>query len=290
MWAKELTGSNGIAGSVFAVLGRAEPARAARRRPHRPVPPPHRDDRHRPRDRRRRAAAAVRRRPGGPLAALRRRVLLRRLAGRVLQRPVGAAAHDARRTSSSARPTARWAPSARRCGWSAPLAGAALYAGFGGPAVAILDAATLPASRPPRCSRCGSTSPRRAGPSCTSSARPAAGGRHLLGNPVLRATVVATVICMLAHRHQRVGVLRHRRRGARQAGRVRRRARRRSRASARSSAGVTITALIRRTGELRPVALGVRACRRRCRCSSTSSIAAGRRPPACCSSAPGCRC
>jgi cyanate permease len=83
-------------------------------------------------------------------------------------------------------------------------------------------------------------------------AEASAGGRHLLGSRVLRATVVATVICMLAigisesvyfavvdqglgKPVEFVGVL-----GAIQGvGAI--------------LAGVTITALIRRTGELRPV-------------------------------------
>jgi MFS family permease len=53
----------------------------------------------------------------------------------------------------------------------APLAGAALYAGFGGPAVAVVM--RPPSwSRPPPWSPFGWTSPRRCDPHCASSARP----------------------------------------------------------------------------------------------------------------------
>ena len=80
----------------------------------------------------------------------------------------------------------------------APLAGAALYAGFGGPAVAILDAASFLVSA------AALLALRVDEPLPTSRSElhflgeASAGGRHLLGHPVLRATVVATVICMLA--------------------------------------------------------------------------------------------
>ena len=79
----------------------------------------------------------------------------------------------------------------------APLAGAALYAGFGGPAVAILDAATFLVSAAALLAlRVDEPAPEPHGGRFTVEA--AAGGRHLLGDPVLRTTVVATVICMLA--------------------------------------------------------------------------------------------
>jgi len=75
----------------------------------------------------------------------------------------------------------------------APLAGAALYAGFGGPAVAILDAATFLLSAAALLAlRVDEPAPERHGARFTVEA--AAGGRHLLGDPVLRTTVVATVI------------------------------------------------------------------------------------------------
>ena len=134
----------------------------------------------------------------------------------------------------------------------APLAGAALYAGFGGPAVAILDAASFLVSAAVLLAlRVDEPTPTRSELHFLGEA--SAGGRHLLGHPVLRATVVATVICMLAigisesvffavvdeglgKPVEFVGVL-----GAIQGvGAI--------------LAGVTLTALIRRTGELRPVA------------------------------------
>lgn len=134
----------------------------------------------------------------------------------------------------------------------APLAGAALYAGLGGPAVALLDAATFVLSAAALLAmRVDEPAPSRTGGNFTVEA--GAGARHLLGNRVLRASVVTTVICMLAigisesvffavvdeglgKPVEFVGVL-----GAVQGvGAI--------------AAGVTLTALIRRTGELRPVA------------------------------------
>jgi Na+/melibiose symporter-like transporter len=133
----------------------------------------------------------------------------------------------------------------------APLAGAALYAGFGGPAVAVVDAATFLVSAAALVAlRVDEPVPVRSDLHFLAEA--SAGGRHLLGSRVLRATVVATVICLLAigisesvffavvdqglgKPVEFVGVL-----GAIQGvGAI--------------LAGVTITALIRRTGELRPV-------------------------------------
>jgi MFS family permease len=133
----------------------------------------------------------------------------------------------------------------------APLAGAGLYAGFGGPAVAVVDAATFLVSAAALIAlRVDEPAPVRSDQHFLAEA--SAGGRHLLGNQVLRATVVATVICMLAigisesvffavvdqglgKPVEFVGVL-----GAIQGvGAI--------------LAGITITALIRRTGELRPV-------------------------------------
>lgn len=134
----------------------------------------------------------------------------------------------------------------------APLGGAALYAGFGGPAVAVLDAATFLVSAAALLAlQVDEPAPTRSELHFLGEA--SAGARHLLANPVLRATVVATVIAMLAigisesvffavvddglgKPVEFVGVL-----GAVQGvGAV--------------LAGVTITALIRRTGELKPVA------------------------------------
>jgi hypothetical protein len=134
----------------------------------------------------------------------------------------------------------------------APLAGAALYAGFGGPAVAVVDAATFLVSAAALVAlRVDEPAPVRSALRFLGEA--SAGGRHLLGSRVLRATVVATVICMLAigisesvffavvdqglgKPVEFVGVL-----GAVQGvGAI--------------LAGVAITALIRRTGELRPIA------------------------------------
>jgi MFS family permease len=133
----------------------------------------------------------------------------------------------------------------------APLAGAGLYAGFGGPAVAVVDAATFLVSAAALIAlRVDEPVPVRSDLHFLAEA--SAGGRHLLGSRVLRATVVATVICMLAigisesvyfavvdqglgKPVEFIGVL-----GAIQGvGAI--------------LAGITITALIRRTGELRPV-------------------------------------
>jgi hypothetical protein len=136
----------------------------------------------------------------------------------------------------------------------APLAGAALYAGFGGPAVAILDAATFLVSAAALLAlRVDEPEPEPHGGSFTTEA--AAGGRHLLGDPILRTTVVATVICMLAlgisesvyfaivdeglgRPVEFVGVLS----AVQGVGAI--------------LAGVAITGVIRRTGELRPMAWG----------------------------------
>ena len=136
----------------------------------------------------------------------------------------------------------------------APLAGAALYAGFGGYAVAILDASTFLVSAAALLAlRVQEPAPEPHAGSFTVEA--AAGGRHLLGNPVLRTTVVATVICMLAlgisesvffaivdeglgRPVEFVGVLS----AVQGVGAI--------------LAGVTITGVIRRTGELRPMAWG----------------------------------
>ena len=139
----------------------------------------------------------------------------------------------------------------------APLAGAALYAGFGGPAVAILDAGTFLVSAAALLAlRVDEPAPEPHGGSFTVEA--AAGGRHLLGHPVLRTTVVTTVICMLAlgisesaffaivdeglgRPVEFVGVLS----AVQGVGAI--------------LAGVAITGVIRRTGELRPMAWGLAA-------------------------------
>ena len=137
----------------------------------------------------------------------------------------------------------------------APLAGAALYAAFGGPAVAVLDAATFLVSAAALMAlRVREPAPQRpTGGHFVAEA--AAGGRHLLTNPVLRATVVATVICMLGigisesayfavvddglgKPVEFVGVLS----AVQGVGAI--------------LAGVAITGIIRRTGELRPMAWG----------------------------------
>jgi Na+/melibiose symporter-like transporter len=137
----------------------------------------------------------------------------------------------------------------------APLAGAALYAGFGGPAVAILDATTFLLSAAALLAlRVDEPAPEPHVGSFTVEA--AAGGRHLLGDPVLRTTVVVTVICMLAlgisesvyfaivddglgRPVEFVGVLS----AVQGVGAI--------------LAGVAITGVIRRTGELRPMAWGL---------------------------------
>jgi MFS family permease len=136
----------------------------------------------------------------------------------------------------------------------APLAGAALYAGFGGPAVAILDASTFLVSGAALLAlRVREPAPEPHRGSFTTEA--AAGGRHLLGDPVLRTTVVTMVICMLALGISEsvyfaivdeglgrpvtfVGVLS----AVQGVGAI--------------LAGVTITSIIRRTGELRPIVWG----------------------------------
>ena len=143
MWAKELTGSNAIAGSVFAVLGL--PTLLA------PLGGVLID-----RFRRRTVMIvidiataavvllpAVRRRPRGPLADLprRRSSTARRWSSSPAPGPRCCTRCCPR--SSSARPTARSAPSARLSGWWRRSPAPALYAGFGGPAVALLDAATF---------------------------------------------------------------------------------------------------------------------------------------------------
>ena len=136
----------------------------------------------------------------------------------------------------------------------APLAGAALYAGFGGPAVAILDAATFLVSAAALLAlRVDEPAPEPQHSRFTVEA--AAGGRHMLGDPVLRTTVIATVICMLAlgisesayfaivddglgRPVEFVGVLS----AVQGVGAI--------------LAGVAVTGIIRRTGELRPMAWG----------------------------------
>ena len=115
MWAKDLSGSNAVAGSVFVALGL--PTLLA------PLGGLLID-----RFRRRQVmivvdlvtavallGAAVRPRPRRPVDHLRRRGDLRRLARHVPVGAVGAVAHDAARARSSARPTARCPPFARRC-------------------------------------------------------------------------------------------------------------------------------------------------------------------------------
>lgn len=139
----------------------------------------------------------------------------------------------------------------------APLAGAALFATFGGPAVAILDAGTFVVSAVAlSLLHVHEDAPAPVEQSFVVEA--SAGARHLLGHPVLRVTLVATVICMLAIGISEsvffavvddglgrpvafIGVL-----GAVQGvGAI--------------AAGLTITAVIRRTGELRPVSVGLAA-------------------------------
>ena len=167
----------------------------------------------------------------------------------------------------------------------APLAGAALYAGFGGPAVAILDASTFLLSAAALLAlRVREPAPEPHEGSFTVEA--GAGGRHLLGDPVLRTTVVVIVICMLSlgisesvyfavvdeglgRPVEFVGVLS----AVQGVGAI--------------LAGVATPGIIRRTGELRPIAWGlaslaVGVALRRPDCS--------RSPWACFSSAPGCPC
>ena len=136
-----------------------------------------------------------------------------------------------------------------------PLTGAALFAGFGAGAVVTLDAATFLISAASLAAmRLREPKPQPSEQHVLVEA--AAGGRHLLGSPVLRATVIATVITMLAIGISEsvyfavvdqglgrpvswIGVL-----GSIQGvGAV--------------IGGLGITALIGRTGELRPAAFGL---------------------------------
>ena len=80
-------------------------------------------------------------------------------------------------------------------------------------AVAVLDAATF-LSPPPPCSRCGSTNRRRSRRAALPH-RGRAGGRHLLGTPGAARHRRRDGHLHARHRHQRVGLLRGRRRGAR---------------------------------------------------------------------------
>ncbi|GAA4360329.1 MFS transporter [Angustibacter luteus] len=78
-----------------------------------------------------------------------------------------------------------------------PLTGAALFAGFGGHAVAVLDAATfLVSALALALMRVAEPKPEPHEHHVLHEAT--AGARHLFTHPVLRALVVATVICMLA--------------------------------------------------------------------------------------------
>ena len=136
-----------------------------------------------------------------------------------------------------------------------PLTGAALFAAFGGAAVVILDISTFLLSAAFLAAmRLHEARPHPRELHVLTEA--AAGGRHLLRSPVLRTTVVATVITMLAIGISEsvyfavvdqglgrpvafIGVL-----GSIQGvGAI--------------IGGVAITSLIARTGELRPVALGL---------------------------------
>ena len=79
-----------------------------------------------------------------------------------------------------------------------PLTGAALFAAFGGPAIVLLDIVNLPALRRlPRC-HAPARNATAAQPSCTSSPRLPPGAVTYCAYAVLRTTVVATVITMLA--------------------------------------------------------------------------------------------
>lgn len=136
-----------------------------------------------------------------------------------------------------------------------PLAGAGLYAGFGGPAVALLDASTFLLSAM-ALAAIRVEEPRPAPREARLLQEVSAGARHLLASPVLRAATATTVICMLAigisesvffavvdeglgRPVEFIGVL-----GAIQgAGAI--------------LAGILVTAMIRRTGELRPTAVGL---------------------------------
>lgn len=136
-----------------------------------------------------------------------------------------------------------------------PLTGAALFAAFGGTAVVALEAATFLISAV-SLAALRLHEPRSHPTERHVLAEAAAGGRHLLGSPVLRATVVATVITMLAIGVGEsvyfavvdqglgkpvafIGVL-----GSIQGvGAI--------------IGGLTITVVISRTGELRPAAIGL---------------------------------
>ena len=279
MWAKELTGSNGVAGSVFAALGAAEPARTAGRRADRPVQAPHRDDR---RSTSRplpwcccscwstaaatcgcstswRSSTA----PRWSRSAVARSALL---------------THDARGPTSSGRRTARCAPCARRCGWSPRRRRR--------PVRLVRRAGASPSStpppsssRPPPCSRMRVDEPEPVRSDLHFLAEASAGGRHLLGRRRCCGPPSSPPSSACSP--------------SASASRCSSRSSTRAWASRWSSsaccgaiqgvgailAGVTITALIRRTGELRPVALGVRRDRAWGSLLSTSSqlpvVAAG---------------
>jgi MFS family permease len=80
-----------------------------------------------------------------------------------------------------------------------PLTGAALFAGFGGHAVAVLDAATfLVSAGALALMRVEEPAAARAPREHHVLREASAGARHLFGQPALRALVVSTVICMLA--------------------------------------------------------------------------------------------
>ena len=207
-------------------------------------------------------AAAARPRAAGPVAAS---TSWRSLYGASLvtfsSRRDRAAAHDAPGRRSSARPTARSSTVRESLRLVAPLAGAGAVrrvrrAGRRSPRRGDLRDLGRRAARP-----AGATSRAPARVRAARSApRRAPAHRHLLGTTRCCAPRWSrVVICMLAHRHRRVGVLRRRRRGPR-ASRSRSSAScGASRASARSSPASPSPMLIRRTGELRPVAVGLRA-------------------------------
>jgi MFS family permease len=152
----------------------------------------------------------------------------------------------------------------------APLAGAGLYAGFGGPAVALLDAATFLLSAIALWFlRVDEPAPVPSELRFTAEA--SAGARHLLAHPVLRTSVVVTVICMLALGISEsvffavvdeglgrpvsfLGVLL----AVQGVGAV--------------AAGLAMTGVIRRTGELRPVAFGLGALALGTLLSTSSSL------------------
>ena len=105
-----------------------------------------------------------------------------------------------------------------------PLSGAALYAGFGGPAVAVVDAATFLLSALALAAlRVREPAPQPAADHVLAEA--GAGGRHLLGTTLLRRTVVALRAVHAVHRLQRERHLRRGRRGPRPARGVHGRAR-----------------------------------------------------------------